>query len=1197
MNRTTLKEMNVNTLCFQVPITITIDGHKLEVKMDVKYELDFTKEIGRGGTCLVYHAYKILEFKGKQIRHKVVLKEFFPKLDYENEILRADDGSLIIPESVREQALYKRKLQRFLHSYELYIKLHNEEETNQYIVDADELIEANGTWYLSVDYNEAGSLDTFMGKETNLYDFCQIMRNVSLAVSCFHDLEYLHLDLTPGNIMVFKDLSVKIMDSDSLLKKDELFTDCPALSISDGYGAPELLEKGAAEKLGMLGERSDIFSFGAIIYRYLFGKRLDFLTEYGELDDEKARSLLADFSYEKELEQKIEEKFVISQDEVFHCSQNVIRKIREFLRLLLHENMFCRYGDMKEVTEELETILPLIEPKGIYLQDNFKKNMDVVFGRENKLHELQKSLESQGEQGQHRLTMIFGIGGIGKSTLARAYAEEYLENYEVIIELAAESAKEVINGISIANFESDNFEERLALLKNLLQDQKILLIVHDYNRRSDETFAYFRELPCDVILTGWSSWTDSGVACIELRQDDLSEDAALNIFKNAYLQNAMAEKNHDWKDRLEKMLTEDQEALKELLRRMEYHPLTLKLLGMQMAYAEGAEQTPSEALEDFVQFGIMPDEWTEIQNQKDSGSVALGDAFYHMQNIYGTALKKGSLKEEELEVLRYMTLLSVEPGICVERFIDWTKLGKETGKILTGLRKKGWLEYHSHAVDPLWETDETGGTKGTYYMPMGIAEVLYRQEQLRTTAENIVRVIVRLNQWEGKNDRNYVQTKTLVMLAEILVNRILEEETSVYSDLLHTCGLFVFENADSSRHKRKALQWWEKELLIRVKHYKENGYIASVYVNISNAYREFQEYNNAIKYQKEAIRIYEQMSEKEWLELAISYINLAVCYMDVGNVNEAIRYQEKALEIRKEYAEEPNNHLGDTFCELGMSYYYQGDMKKAIQYIEEGLIHVKKEKGEKDRWVAIRYTNLSAAYRESGNSERALYYAKKAIEILEELMGENHVDTALAYDALAVCSPYASRERIIYAEKAWKILKKILGEDHRWSILACGNLAMFYWEAGRNEEGLQYAEKALKMQESLPEHMYAERAQAYNNLGKMYSENGDWEKGISCVENAREIWEDSGVVGYNLGNIYSTLSFAYWRADKKKKAVQYMRKSWEIFVKCTGNDSKDSKFAEEQLAHMEEQLAIAEMQHKRQKEVILNSLLEQLKKV
>ena len=211
MNRTTLKDI----LCFQVS-----GNHLSEVNTNVKFELDFAKEIGRGGTCLVYHAYKILNYNGEELRHKVILKEFFPKLDGEDKILREKDGSLIIPNTIKEQALYKRKLQRFLHSYEMFVNLHNEEKTNNYIVDAYEMIEANGTWYIIADYNEAITLENYIEKQPNLYEFCQIMRNVSQAMSCFHDLEYLHLDLTPGNIMVFKDLSVRIMDTDSLLEKD-----------------------------------------------------------------------------------------------------------------------------------------------------------------------------------------------------------------------------------------------------------------------------------------------------------------------------------------------------------------------------------------------------------------------------------------------------------------------------------------------------------------------------------------------------------------------------------------------------------------------------------------------------------------------------------------------------------------------------------------------------------------------------------------------------------------------------------------------------------------------------------------------------------------------------------------------------------------------------------------------------------------
>lgn len=1196
MNRVTLKDVGKKSLVFHVPKTVVIDGQQMQANLKVEFEIDFDAGVGEGGTCLVYHAYKIVEFAEATLRHKVILKEFYPVMDSEERIKRMDDGSLLIPESMKTHDVFTRKLHRFQHSYELFLGLHNEKNTNNYVVNADELIEGNGTWYLVADYNEACSLDEYMEKQPNLYDFCTIMKRVAEAVSNFHEMGYLHLDLTPRNIMVFQDGYVRIMDTDSMIKKDEMKNEHPALSWSDGYAAPELRGERVYQRLSKMGERSDIFSIGAIFYRYLFDQRIDILAETGELNRTKISQMLIDFSYEKDLQEKIEEKYERHQEFQCRCPQNAVRKLKELMRLLLSEKMACRYASMREVSDAIETILPLVEPKGVHILDNFRKNPDKVYGRDSKVKELEIAFDEQGEFGTHRLVMICGIGGIGKSTLSRVFAEKYLERYESIVEVAAESAKDAINSISIANFESENFEERLNLLKNLLHDRKSLLIVHDYNRRSDETFAYFRQLPCDVILTGWSNWEDSGVVCVELRQNDLSEDAALNIFKNAYLQNALAEENQYWKERLEKVLVKEQEELKELLRRVEYHPLTLKLLGMQMAYAEGAEQTPKEALEDLAQFGIMQDEWTEVQNQKDGGNVELGDAFYHMQNIYGTALKKGALKPEELEVLRYMTLLSVEPGICVDRFIDWTKYGKHAGKILTGLRKKGWLEYHSHAVDPLWKVDEKGETKGTYYMPMGIAEVLYRQEELKSTAENSESIIIKLKKWEEDEERIYVQSKTLVNLSETLLCRINESFTKIYGDLLHLCGMLLFEYANASRHKKKALKCWEKELPIRMKFYGENEFTASNYGNLAAAFMEFQEFEKAIEYQREALRIMEQMPKKDMQEIAFNYNNLAVIYMESKNWEKAIEYHEKVLDICNGNLTIPREQLGDTLCDLGYSYCEQGNVQKGIKYIEQGLSELIKECGEKNRWVAIKYSNLSMLYAKTGNCEKAGYYAKKSCGILEDVLGENHADTALAYNSLAVCMPSSSEERILYGEKAAKILNQVLGENHGKSITVCANLAMYYFEAGRKEEGICYGEKILKLHENLQEKSQNDSIMLYNNLGEMYSKNGDNEKGIVYLEKAKELIEAKGFCYYTDAKVYSNLAIAYWRVQKSQEAILNMQKSLEVYVQWTGPDSEDSIGIKKALDIMVEQTAMAEKQYQRVKNESINKLLEQIKK-
>lgn len=466
--------------------------------------------------------------------------------------------------------------------------------------------------------------------------------------------------------------------------------------------------------------------------------------------------------------------------------------------------------------------------------------------------------------------------------------------------------------------------------------------------------------------------------------------------------------------------------------------------------------------------------------------------------------------------------------------------------------------------------------------------MLYRQEELKSTAENSKTVVVRIKRMENQENKNYEQIKTLLNLSEILISRIRESRTEVYSDLLHLCGLLLFEFAESSRQKKKALWCWEKELPMRRSIYGENEYTASTYANLAHAYLEFEDFEKAIKYQMEAIRIMEQIFEKDSQDIAHYYNNMGVIYEESKNWEEAIVYLEKTLDICKKNPTISRKRLGDTLCELGWSYYSQGGTLKGIQCIEKGLSELIKAVGEKNKWVATRYSNLSVMYIGSGNSEKATEYAKKAYEIQEELLGENHADTAMAYNAYAVTLSMDSPERIIYEEKAFVILKKILGENHSWTATVCANLALFYWEAGRKEEGLFYGEKAVELQGNLPECKASEFSLGYCNLGRMYSENGDNEKGIAYLEKAKGIKEAEGLSDYALGKIYSTLSFAYWRASQYRKAIPCMKKSWEVRKECTGKDSYDTIWAKEQLDYMEAQ----EKLYQNAKEKTLNKLMK-----
>ena len=250
------------------------------------------------------------------------------------------NGRLQIPEQVKDSTEYKVKLQRFLDSYVIFTKLYNNPETNNYVVKSREMVEGNNTWYLIMDYDEAKSLESYIEKEPPLYRFMCTLKKIAEAIMHVHQQGYLHMDITPGNILRFSGGGVRLMDVDSFINKEDILQGEPRkviLSYSRGYTAPEVVayfENNLFSKntFWKMGEKVDIFSIGAILYRYLFGKQLDFETECllggSLLDMDKVTGHLKQFEYERNFRGAVCSRYK-------DCPEKGISLLRAFMRKLL----------------------------------------------------------------------------------------------------------------------------------------------------------------------------------------------------------------------------------------------------------------------------------------------------------------------------------------------------------------------------------------------------------------------------------------------------------------------------------------------------------------------------------------------------------------------------------------------------------------------------------------------------------------------------------------------------------------------------------------------------------------------------------------------------------------------------------------------------------------------------------------------
>jgi len=916
-----------------------IDIAQKELYLDEVYEINFEEPVGRGGTCLVYHAFKIIQTETQIYRHKVILKEFYPILtDQADPIQRTYDGRLLFPESVNTLSSYKRKLKRFSRSFEIFLELHNDKQTNPFIVDADQLVEGNGTWYLIVDYNNACSLSDYMKQQPNLHDFVCVMKQTAEAVLQLHQNGWLHLDLTPGNLLLSRNHAVRFLDTDSMLKKADICKERPILSFSAGYSAPEIKSSYAVQILPQFGEKADIYSLGAIFYHYL-------------TDTPPALSNIA-FSKER-IFQTADEKYARSVKGVYCCSHTVKSLLFDLLHGMLSSSLSERFDSLQEIIPMLDTLISLSRPERIYIPDLFTKNPEPVYGMEENLACMSRFFHTDAcPSSSSYILCISGMGGMGKSTLAREYAHLHAREYKTIVEVTADSAEDVINKIYLANYDDKQkakpdyenaFSERLMLMKRLLSESKTLILVHDYNQRQDNTFSLFRELNAHIILTGWADLSDTGIPCIFLKPGTLSLNAAKLIFQNAYFHNARQTQSKGWISSLEQILASEKKELDALLKKVDCHPLTIRLLGMQMSYERNHECTPSQMLQELEVHGFTEDEWIELPNSKDNGNIDLGDICYHLSKLFDSTLRQGKLKAQELEALRYLTLLPTESGISRTEFINWTGLYQHGGKLLENLSKKGWLLFQ---YDPDDEDNAFDfAYEGTYYMPMVIAEMLYRRKDLQTTVSNSAFLIDKFISADKHYRSSSLYSFFLYSLGKNFLHKMSDLFLSDRTDLLYACGhsLFRYLSDQNNVSKLQLLFPDIERCLTQVLKLQKPTDTDSIYsLALTHGLLAILYLKTEAVVPASAVLMNAPSKTQYMLDLIGDDASKVKCYAEIGNLYYVFRYHNLALSmmvqavsLMEQVSDFPLDQKGKIYEETGFLYLRMGQHSMSNIYLDK----------------------------------------------------------------------------------------------------------------------------------------------------------------------------------------------------------------------------------------------------------------------
>lgn len=222
--------------------------------------------IGKGSNGLVYRgAYA--DRTTKEMQHDVLIKELFP-FDPEGGIARDDAGYITIADESRE--IWEVHRASFLRGNRFHLELlrKHPEQTGANL----NTFELNGTLYTLLGFSGGISLDLYPAPKEGLRGIAERMVGVLDALEVFHASGYLHMDISPDNILIVRGVQhdqVLLIDYNSVLSVRELQEGQNGpLSMKEGYTAPEVMEGMTAD----IGFSTDLYAVTAVFFTFLMGE-------------------------------------------------------------------------------------------------------------------------------------------------------------------------------------------------------------------------------------------------------------------------------------------------------------------------------------------------------------------------------------------------------------------------------------------------------------------------------------------------------------------------------------------------------------------------------------------------------------------------------------------------------------------------------------------------------------------------------------------------------------------------------------------------------------------------------------------------------------------------------------------------------------------------------------------------------------
>jgi predicted ATPase len=988
------------------------------------------------------------------------------------------------------------------------------------IVSIHDIGKEDGKQFFVLEFVDGESLrdlmQTYPEGKCDVQTVLRIGMDVCSALQYAHSEKVLHRDIKPENVMINKDGTAKLMDFGlAKMVGSPQVTQEGVIVGTVAYVAPEVaLGKGADS-------RSDLYSFGAVLYEALSGKP-PFKGDdpikiiFGHIHDHATPLSKLNLKIPQAIVDCVMRLLEKEPEKRYQSAEDLLKALRgiseEYLRETLlpaHKANVVVPSPRPIAAREIQ-LIDRVEEMGV-LREAVDKTVrgegGLVFlhgeagiGKTRLTRELRAYAHLRGMQVLYgRCPALFRMDGVPPYVLWSEVIRDYLETcspehlYKVIGFYPSEVSKLV-----------PELRQKLGAIPQSLP----ISPEHEQNRLFEAVSQFIinisKESPLLVVLDDLQ-WTDPSSLL-------LLHYIARSVYRTPLLLlGAYRSTDIDSKHPLTPVLTE-------LNRERLLQSVSLKRMPLDEI---------SEMIKRIIEQDDVPSEFCNLVYQKTRGNPFFAEevvkSLKEEEVIYR---EEDKWKFKEIDEIKFPETIK---SVVKARF---SRLDNECQNVLSVASFIG-NDFGFQALHEVTGTEESRLLElMDELIKTGlITHRVVRGEDLCSFADVIVRDVV--YEETGPFKRKKLHDIVGCALERVYAKKIDEHFGELASHFLESGekdkaldyflkagekAAKVYANSEATSYLQSALRLLEE----KEGEFREKGRVLEKLGNIKKLVGE---YDACLKYWTDGLLMWEQLDEKRGISRLHRKI-ANVLWEDTGDAEKAKVHHDKALKILE--AEPESVELASLYEDLARMYGRTESMVKAMDWAEKALELAKKLNDY--TVIASSYVSLgSFTLFKSGDWKKAVECQEKALKIaLENGLMETAVQ---AYTQLGTALPWQEQERSVDCfEKGFELAKKV--GTIRWISRLGAILAGLYCTMGISDKAVLLAEESVALDrktDNMPN-----LSNSLSILGNVYLVLGEWDRSEQYLTEALDLARKLDLYGPIAWNSMDLSSLYAYKSDFSK---------------------------------------------------------------